>query len=207
MKKLVLLLFIIMLSGCAGRDPEKRDYAVGLFIHGGGKISVGTAKLSKNGDESMENIFYGGEGDDLAAALDNARKNTGDNLYFGHLRFCVIDEKAINEKNIKELSALFTDDDALAGNVWVMAAENAAAIEKAAEEGFDIAAFAEKYYGENGKYAKQKRSIDINRLLYTLGRTNGSAEIPLVKAESGGLKMAGGIITENYRCTEKRSDF
>ncbi len=198
MRRLAVLLLILMLAGCAGKDPEKRDYAVGLFICGEGNVAVGTAKLSKSGDETTENIFYEGRGADLAEAVERTREKTGENLYFGHLALCVIDKRAISEKNLRELSSLFIDDEELGRNVRVMAADNAEELIDAAKSGFDAAAFAEKYCGKNGEYAKNKRSVDINALIYTLEQSGGGAQLPLVGCVNKVPEMKGGAVIENY---------
>gem|GEM_PF-2919757 len=191
-------LLLAALTGCAGKDPEKRDYALGLFVRGDGSVSAAAAKLSKNGDNTNEYVFYEGMGATLEEAAENAASKTGNNLYFGHLVLCVIDKSALNEKYLDELGKMFLYKEEFGRNVWVMAAENVEDIEKAAENGENMTAFAEKYYGRNGEYAKKGKTVDINRLLY-LSASGRSAEIPRVVCVDGRPEISGEIIIYNKK--------
>lgn len=202
MKKIMIFLLLLLLTGCVGRDPEKRDYALTLFIHGDGTVAVGTAKLTKSGDGTAESVFYDGRGKTLAAAVRDVREKTGGGLYFGHLTLCVLDKKSIDKKVLDEISALFLSNEELAGNVWVLAADDAAALENAAREGEDMVRFAERFYGKNGEYAGNKRAVDANGLMYVLAKTGGNAQIPLARCVNGRPEMAGGIAVKNYICAE-----
>ena len=197
-KGFLAVIIMLVLSGCAGKDPEKREYALELFVHGDRSISVGAAKLSKDPKETEKSIFYEGRGSSLENAVQNANEKTGDNMYFGHLTLCVIDKMAVGEETLNELSAMFLHKEEFGRNVWILAADDTKALQRAAEDGRDIAAFAEKYYGKNGEYNKKGRSLDVNRLMYMLASADGNAQIPRVKCTDQGPEMSGGILVSNY---------
>ena len=192
MKKWFVFLIALMLTGCAGKDPEKRKYALELYICGSGDVAVSTAKLSKSGDETKESVFYNGRGRNIAEAVQNARNKTGGALYFGHLTLCVFDKKAINTDILNEVTELFKHDEELGGYVWVMAADDIKKTEAAVRSGTDITEFAESFYGKNGEYAKNGKAADINMLMYKQA-AGEAAEIPLIKCVGEKLEMDGSV--------------
>ena len=170
MKKIILFA-LLLLTGCAAKDPEQRDYALGLFINQN-SISVGTAVLSKDG-ENTECEFYEGFGETLEKALEDADSKTSGSLYTGHLLMCVIDRRAIDKTD--ELTKLFIEREELSKNVWVLAADDTKALEDT-----DIIQFVKRYYDRDNK-----KAADMNDIIKSLEQT-GAAAVPYIDS-SGSL--------------------
>ena len=158
---------LMLTTGCTGRDPEQRDYALALFIHEDKSVGVAAAKLSKDGAENLECEVYEGRGSSLERALANADKNTGGSLYFGHLMLCIADERALDKNGLRELTDLFINDEQLARNVPVLAARDAKQLEDT-----DLIPFARRYYDN-----KPENTADMNTLIRAIEK-DGGALIP-----------------------------
>lgn len=96
----IILILILVLTGCSAKEPENRDFVMIMGISKSDNYKVSTA-VSKLGDENNSLIVYNTEGDTINNAVNKLNTITSGELFLGDVQAILTDNNI--EQEISEL--------------------------------------------------------------------------------------------------------
>lgn len=195
-----LILFLI-LCGC-GIEPEDREFVTAVGFDKGYKVYVLTAEGNSGEDTNEKNKFVSeGNGESIAAALEDVSAKCPGELFFGHTSLCIVDISSFSDKTIvNEIVDFMEKDTGVSRRVIIMASDDPAAVMEGKKAEKDVAEFIGEYYRSH----KDVKPVELDKLCIAL-REGGNILIPLINAENDSFDIEGGVLMSEGIAVRKLS--
>lgn len=150
--KIIVLLFLILLTGCKSKELEDRDFVMVMGIDSGEdtRVFLDIAQPQNNGDNTdIKKTILEGKGKTLSESINNINSRTSGEIFLGHLQSILVDDTDTKDALLK----LVQDNIEIGRDTPVIKCDNIKKVISNDKSNIKLQDYIVKYF-ENNKHKK-----------------------------------------------------
>lgn len=188
MKKILILLLLLTMTGCNGsREPEERDYVMVVAIDKSYDTYVSIARPSEDNSASPKEETVRGEGNSISESLADINKKSKGQLYFGHTVACIADENILKDSRaVDEIITVCRNSTQFSRTILLFSTDNVQQIMNTHPDNATVSEYISDYMNVN-----RNIRYDINDMIKAVTH-NREITPPTIRTENNAVIIAQG---------------